>query len=836
MPENRIDLDYDGMKLVRAKFKMQLGVLPSVGYVEMTGNQWNDDFAGVGHLTIQDGNTYIRLHNLKATRVRKVEGLNGTSLARVELKDRRWQWRLKTFSGRFNVVISNDDGNVIYDPDTIDGGSPYTFDDIARILLAAMGETSVPLIPIPTTSYIPLNKVWENVNPAAALQEICEEVNYAVALKATDNKVEIVHLGSDLWPVVGDRYKMNEGAGATFHDKPDYVKVIGNRIQNEIDVALEPVGIDVDGEVRKLENLAYVPNPADPDDGTGFGKSALLSKPFSNITGGAGYTAEQAQALAEKSVFKYFRIPDTGLYPDDANRDNFGLLPILKTINTLDSSGLRRLPYVQAKYYEKDQKSGFNNLGSLQPPKVSYRIRHRRGLVIFGKRVGTLLNPDVTILSQTKLISVPGSVQLTFACELKSDGDEDFYYYLKSDQATPPPVDNALVLPVKRSDLTLRRIGGVDRNREELDTVADAIADIFLNVQEKENNLNLEYAGAQAINPNGNIEFVEWEAGDTIVTRLRYCDFTPPAAAACYLEQGPLARLSTLPAENRLALEAAGETNLQGAGMRGDSSSDDPSSMEYQSLEVINSHHSGVIIVKDSRDEAVKDVSTHEDYSFGEVTSVAYGTHQHIISNVGKLLDMRYCNHYGYALRGWLHGSFLDIETTKFYGHNPDNWHRLGDNWGMGFVLPIFTRFYYGMVPNPDPTEGDPAYHSSQVIDPRRPTGYVPGGVEDVNRIKVYGEMKSAPGCPCILGMPPGEEEGLISRMGYSFNYHSLGGYLPDFGATWGRKTLTYIEVARSPWDVNHNTLPPPETEGLWGMAEYVRFKIFIDPDRTQEE
>gem|GEM_PF-5964833 len=833
MPENRINLDYAGMKLTRAKFRMQLGILPSAGHVEMTGDQWDDGFGGIGHLTIEDGNTSICLHNLKVTRMRRVEGLDGTSLVRVKLKDRRWKWKLKTFTGRFNVVIANDDGNVIYDPDTIDGGSPYTFDAIARILLTAMGETVVAAIPIPSTSYIPLNKVWENVNPSAALQEICEEVNYAIALKATDNKVEIVRLGSDPWPAVGDRYKINEGRGATFHDKPDYVKVIGNRIQDETTVALEPVGIDIDGEIRKLENLAYVPNPGDPDDGTGFGRSALLPKPFADITGGAGYTAEEAQALAEKSVFKYFRIPDTGLYPDDVNRDNAALLPILKTINSLDSGGIRRGPYVLAKYYEKDKQSGFVNLTDFQPPKVSYRINNRRGLVVFGKRMGTLLNAGVKILSQTKLISPADSVRLTFAYELKADGGDDFYYYLKTDQAMPPPVEDALVLMVKRGDLTLRRVEGTDQNRAELDAIADAVADILLNVQEKENNLNLEYAGAQWINPNGSIEFVEWKGGDTIVTRLRYSDFTPPPAAASYLEQGPLARLAALPAENRLALDTGRETNLQGSGMRGDSSSGDPSSMEFQSLEVINSHHAGVIIVRDSREKAVKDATSHEDYSFGEVTSVDQGLHLHAVSRIDKLIDMRYND---YWLKGWVHGSYLDIETTEFGDENEGNWQHLEDNYGMGFVPPIMTRLYYGRVPSPDPVEGDPFYHPSQSIDPRKFPNYTPGEVDDISRIRVCGEMKSAPGKPCILGPPPSDEEGLISQLGYTFVYPSPGLDWVNFGAMWTRKTLTFIEVVRSPWDVNHDTWPPSETDGLWGVAEYVRFKIFIDPDRTQEE
>jgi len=832
MTDNAVELTLEGMKLVEAHFKMQLGITPSRGYVVMTGDQWQEPLWGNGDLTIADANTSVTIANLKIEKTRKIQGLEGTSLIRVELKDRRWKWHYRTFTGRYNVVISNNDGDVRYDPDTvkqyIPGNPPqyvlYSFDDIARDLLEGMGEQNVSQIPIESTTHTPLNKEWENENPAVALQEMCEEINFGIGLRVSDNRAMIVKIGSGNYPSLQETYKINEGAGITYHDKPDYVKVVGNRIQNEITTSLEAVGIDVDGEIRKLAYLAYVPDPYDPDDGTGFGKSALLGRPFSNITGGSGYTAEEAQALAEKSVFKYFRMPNTGLYSDDSSRANADLLPVLKTLNSLDDQGYRKRPCVKACYYQKAPAGGFENLLDPEPPRTSFRIDHRRGLVIFGKRVGTLLDPGVTILSDTKLVSWLGNVNLTFAYELK--GNDDFYYYLKTDQTFPPSLSEAAILAIKRGDLTLRRVQGVNMNKSVLDNIADEIADAILAMSPSAFNADIRLAGAHNINPNGSIDSVQWSAKDAITTHLRFDDFEPPASPDSYEERTTIPRLLSYPEDNRRATYLAREGNLQGARQSGDISADEPGGIEDPSLEVINAHHAGVIIVKDSRPEAEKESTTYEEISFGEVTDIDSNMHRHILDNVGPLIDMRYNDHLPDWLTGWVHGSFIDVETTEFLGQNEDNWHHLGDNGGMGYVYPVKTRIYYGRTPIPDPLASDPAYHPSQGLDHGKPIGYVPGGVTDVNKIRIAGEMKSAPDMPTVYGV------NVISHLQYSTTWVGLSTYL-EFGAITINKTLTFFEVLRSPWDVNSTTSPHLETLGMWGIAEYVRFKVLIDPART---
>ena len=226
MTDNAVELTLEGMKLVEAHFKMQLGITPSRGYVVMTGDQWQVPLWGNGDLTIADANTSVTIANLKIEKTRKIQGLEGTSLIRVELKDRRWKWHYRTFTGRYNVVVSNNDGDVRYDPDTvkqyIPGNPPqyflYSFDDIARDLLEGMGEQNVSQIPIESTTHIPLNKEWENENPAVALQEMCEEINFGIGLRVSDNRAMIVKIGSGNYPSLQETYKINEGAGITYYD------------------------------------------------------------------------------------------------------------------------------------------------------------------------------------------------------------------------------------------------------------------------------------------------------------------------------------------------------------------------------------------------------------------------------------------------------------------------------------------------------------------------------------------------------------------------------------------------------------------------------------------
>ena len=832
MSLNATTLTFDGMKLVEADFKMQLGITPSRGYVVVPGDQWFMSTDGTGALLMGDTNTCVVLDDLKVERVLTRQGTQDTALMRVEIKDRRWRWALRTFTGRYNVVLGDDDGDVRYDLDTIKAYDPeeeedpytlYSFEDIARELLAAMGESDVASIPIDATDCVPRNKEWENVNPAVALQEICEEIDFGVGLRVTDGRAAIVKLGTGAYPSIEGRYKINVGAGVSFADKPDYVKVVGNRIQDEITIALEPVGIDVDGEIRALTNLAYCPDTEDPDDGTGLGRSALQVKPFADIAGGDGYTAEEARALAEKSVFRYFRIPDTGLFADDATRDNAAYLPLLKTLNTLDEQGWRRRPFVRVRQYQKAAAGGFENPVTVETPKVSYSIDYRRGLIIFGKRVGVLLDPDALVLSDTKLISQSSDVALTFAHELKGDGD--FYHLLRSDQASPPDVEDATIKTVKRSDLTLRRVDGVDRNKNELDAIARALADRLLERDDYCVNTDMQLAGAHAIDINGAIDSVHWHGAETLITRLRHGDFEPTPTPQSYEERTRLPRIRSYAEENRRSAERARETNLQGSRQGGDVSADEPGGMEYQTLEVINAHHSGVIIVKDSRDETEKAATTCEDVCFAEVTAVDEATHQHTVENSGPIIDMRYNDHAGEWLRGWVHGSFMDIETTQHESQNSGDWHELLDN-GGALGPPNLTRIYFGAVPDPDPVNGNPIYHPSQALDPRKAAGYVPGGVDDAERIRVHGEMRSATSMPTIFGLD------VVAPVALS-PVVTTSPTITQFGTMIINKQTTYIDVWRAPLDVNAGTTPHAYVSGIWGLAQFVRFKVFVDPDRT---
>jgi hypothetical protein len=165
-------------------------------------------------------------------------------------------------------------------------------------------------------------------------------------------------------------------------------------------------------------------------------------------------------------------------------------------------------------------------------------------------------------------------------------------------------------------------------------------------------------------------------------------------------------------------------------------------------------------------------------------------------------------------------------ETTEHSGQNIGNWNHIGDNGGTGYNYPVATRIYYGQVPSPDPVQGNPAYHPSQSLDPRKPVGYVPGGVTDPTRIRLVGEMKSA------TNMPTGYGINVVCPIHFTSVWRGMSDYI-EFGATIVNKTLTFFEVWRSPWDVNAGTYPHPQTLGVWGVAEFVRVKVFLDPSRT---
>ncbi len=166
----------------------------------------------------------------------------------------------------------------------------------------------------------------------------------------------------------------------------------------------------------------------------------------------------------------------------------------------------------------------------------------------------------------------------------------------------------------------------------------------------------------------------------------------------------------------------------------------------------------------------------------------------------------------------------IDIET--------DGWHHLLDCTPGGAL----TAFYYGAVPSPDPYAGDTRFHPSQSIRSNLPIGYSPIGyspTSNTDRIRIEGLMKSANELGFTYG-PHNYYDGLYypaKVTGIGWQWADDTGSPPVttwLGADVFAISLIHFIVYRRAEDLNLINIT------CWpGLAEYVRFKVFVDPERT---
>lgn len=297
-------------------------------------------------------------------------------LVALTLLDRRWRWKIRTISGFYNLRDSR--GNMRTTTE-------QTPQEIATLLLDELGEKEYDITALPNDTR-PLIE-WQTASAALELQSLCETLGCLITLTNT-GRVRIVRHGDGAGLPDGS-WQSNDVAYNPV-ELPDEIEVVSSPIRHQIDLALEAVGATADGEYVPINDLSYKP---------AAGWSSI------NLAGGWTELAETERALAEKYVYRYYRIqkPDqvAGLNIDEITQ----ILPIFTFQTETERDGqtqsiVSQPALVWGLFYREDDVTFGNteldpapaawdrSAGNIVP--TSFQLVPELGLVIFSEPVFTL--------------------------------------------------------------------------------------------------------------------------------------------------------------------------------------------------------------------------------------------------------------------------------------------------------------------------------------------------------------------------------------------------------------------------------------------------------------
>ena len=296
-----------------AEYSLTLGASAGSGSIEFADLSVNLPYKGT--LLIGDGTNFIQLSNLYVDKPRIEGDADAGFKLSATVHDRRYAWQWGMIFGSYNQ------------PDyTSVPKKEKTLQQLIEMCLWKLGEDpgTYKLIDIPVT--YPSVK-WEPENPATALDDLCDEAGLVIGIDTAVNNNPVVICPYNHDRQVPVHVMTNSVEGVSSAIKPKQVYFIGgkNIIQRKFE-NLVPVGEDIDGGIKRIDDLSYA-----PDD---WGVS--LGKLFTDL-------ANPAQMeLADKCIFKWYAI-DFDKY--DADKE----LPLLtEIVDTIIDEGVekRDKPYI----------------------------------------------------------------------------------------------------------------------------------------------------------------------------------------------------------------------------------------------------------------------------------------------------------------------------------------------------------------------------------------------------------------------------------------------------------------------------------------------------------
>ncbi len=526
----RIDATFNGHHLSAEGlvFNMSLGPTPDINTLMLIGEEttWP-----TGPLTLTDGETTVTITHLEPFAWRVRSGPEGV-VTELQVRDSRHRWQTRGhITGEYNRPGA--------DGEERDEKSVRA---LAALCLEALGEAAFDVDALPDDVYPYVR--WEAAKPGLEAVRLCELCQCVLGL-AADGTPRAYRLGQGIEIPAG--WKTRNDLGRQSRDRADVYLVRGAQTMLERTSTLVPVGLDTDGVVREIEDLAYA-NAISQDFGSWMRGAVAGFLKWNAAPQGAAPDMRPAFECASKSVGRWFRLPSSDLK----------FLPALTTVcetvtqpagyPARDRVGWKR-PYLTSPddtYEWSEAVQQFIAVTDVN--KREWEFDEKAGLVKFARLAPFKRVPNPALWPECV------SIRLTWAHrELTPEGVLTLDCFYTRSAAPNPPV-NATVQVVEADWLQLRRrrhLSGAteDLNRAALDATADKLLALTDPGEAATDSAEVAYAGTKFIYPDGRVRRVTWSVGGGGATTTMTWNTERPTLGGARLER----RIEALKRAHRLA-------------------------------------------------------------------------------------------------------------------------------------------------------------------------------------------------------------------------------------------------------------------------------------------
>lgn len=544
MPFPKANISYPGLvDFETATYVMTLGISPNTVMIETRPEIKLPSSFGDLEFTAGNGRI-IRLRRCRLASVQAEMTQDGPRWI-IAIQDRRWSWSLGEISGRYNVRKPDLENMRVLDPaERIEIGTERTLKQLVDLCLEAMGERNalVPSLPKEPRPQVD----WIAENPAQALASLVEPYGFMVGLRLSDDRLIIVKRGQGAELPSGGI--MHDSLSADYQIIPYSVKAICGPSRYQADVLLEPVGQEMNGKIKKIDQLSYKPSSGWGAEAVGF---------YGNVRDPTGQQKHESyQNLAKANIWKKFRIHDKPLgvdgkplkIPGYSGKINHrrDLLPLADTqIVTRIDNQTRVESYLPAKLWGawwngkhlvEANTYTLKEGQSTPPPAGLNKVEWTRGFSINGEEgmIETTnacfyRNPDGTVRAPVIALRVGVTLRDPETGAVKRHIREKFTDQESNRVQTPPRVIRlddvyGIFRPEYSPGNNDQVIGGsYEDNTEELNRYLDDYLENYIKSLKTPNPQTKQYTDLVGVDLDGAIQSVTWMLGEqgpmTTVTR-----------------------------------------------------------------------------------------------------------------------------------------------------------------------------------------------------------------------------------------------------------------------------------------------------------------------------
>jgi hypothetical protein len=491
---------FPGIKQVQeGSYTLTHGITPSAATVTILPQ---GDFAGQGSLVFTYGNKKIELPDCLVDNLSFERNQSG-EIWRLAIYDRRWKWAYGKISGMYNVRKL--DGKIVGGSNTkgstISTNTEKKPSELAKLCFEAIEESNYDLSEMPddTRPFVE----WDVANPMQALADLCEEVGCRIVL-GWDNKVRICRRGQGGQLPSGPDM-MTDSGGIDPPDGFNSITVTTDKVLFQHDFPLEAVGFELDGAIKKIDDLSYKPEG-------GWEDIDLVS--FNGIKD------TKLRELAQSCVFKTYRLIMPVTIPDYKEVKDFDLLGLtgeqVLTAADYDSKN-KLLPERQTKalvygdYYQ--QNGNYTNTGTKELPQVPTKEEMKTVILQFNQdnERGLVTFNDYTFkLNKEKTTVEPAVLKLRCATYVRDDKTRGWIRWERGRGKNKGKAPPQKVL--QQEDIKLNFRDGKN-NKAEVDQQIDYYLDAALAELQLLTPQTRAYAGLKEIEPDGAIQQVTISVG-----------------------------------------------------------------------------------------------------------------------------------------------------------------------------------------------------------------------------------------------------------------------------------------------------------------------------------